>query len=319
MRSCEVATIWPDYICRQSESHDSAEDGRFFFARSFVVLCVCVCLFSPSSGKQSKLGDQNSLELPTTIQLDDSKVITLYKWLFHHFHPLKSWLFRVPFEYLIAAYWSVICDIFFLVFLWLEAFKPFEGSNIFPTTDKTQNNPHLGKKNMIIPNHPKCKSYGRMAKYASLFVGKFHAPTSSDLLYHARNPRSTCTTCRCHSVGFSPEPSDSKSAPGHSERLSTSVAFTGGRRKGGLGSWENSATVENLKNAWRCLAIPWKLTAILPLRIDILKRIHESFNHWISEFLLSVSGRVIICIYSKWIEWDSEASSWHAETSWMIV
>ena len=77
---------------------DSAEDGRFSLLEVFVFVCVCVSVFSPSSGKQSKLGDQNSLEHPTTIQLDDSKVITLYKWLFHHFHPLKPCLFRVPSE-----------------------------------------------------------------------------------------------------------------------------------------------------------------------------------------------------------------------------
>ena len=78
---------------------------------------------------------------------------------------------------------------FFLVYVRLEAFKPFEGSNIFQTTDKAQNNPILEKKQKKnIPNHPKCKSY--MAGWLStqvLFFGKFHAPTSSDLLYHARN------------------------------------------------------------------------------------------------------------------------------------
>ena len=163
---------------------------------------------------------------------------------------------------------------------------------------------------MIIPNHPKCKSY--MAGWLStqiLFFGKFHTPTSSDLLYHARNQDQPArhvdaTVWNSQSWAFRLKISTRTFGKTfHKRGLCRWVKLRGG------GNWENSATVENLKNVWRFFAISWKLTAILPLRIDILKRIHESFNHWISEFLLLVSGRVITCIYSKWIEWDSEASS----------
>ena len=51
-------------------------------------------LFQKASIKRNYLEPEAST-LKWLFQLDDSQSLHK-KWLFHHFHPLKNWLFRVP-------------------------------------------------------------------------------------------------------------------------------------------------------------------------------------------------------------------------------